>query len=134
LPPGEACHFAVEFNFAGLAAGADDRYFYNGGGQQLGRLESVLVLDSTDRIGLVDEWLGIDTALDLSRPAGVWTFPIQTVSTSESGFELVHQSSVVVPHWEIMPDETGTWSVRIQLSADTSLAQARRLAEARVGV
>ena len=31
-------------------------------------------------------------------------------------------------------DETGTWSVRIQLSADTSLAQARRLAEARVGV
>jgi alpha-amylase len=134
LPPGASCRFAVEFNFAGLAAGADDRYFYNGGGQQLGRLESVLSLDSADRIGLVDEWLGIDTALDLSQPARVWTFPIQTVSTSESGFELVHQSSVVVPHWEFTPDESGSWSVRIQLSADTSLAQARRLAEARVGV
>jgi alpha-amylase len=134
LTPGATYHFAVEFNFAGLAAGADDRYYYNGAGQQLGRLESVLDLESAERIGVVDEWLGLDAALDLSQPAGVWTFPIQTVSTSEGGFELVHQSSVVAPHWHLTADEAGTWRVRIQLSVDTSLAQARQLAAARAAV
>lgn len=134
LTPGHEYHFAPEFNFAGLAAGADDRYFYNGDGQQLGRLESVLNLDLAGRIGLVDEWLGIDAALDLSQPTGVWTFPIQTVSQSESGFELVHQSSCVTPHWQFAADESGRWSVQIQLSCDTSLAQARQLAAAPAAV
>lgn len=134
LTPGGTYHFGIEFNFAGLAAGADDRYFYNGAGQQLGRLESVLDLESADRIGVVDEWLGIDAALDLSQAAGVWTFPIQTVSTSEGGFELVHQSSVVVPHWLLTADAAGMWRVQIQLSVDTSLAQARQLGAARAAV
>ena len=134
LTPGHEYHFAPEFNFAGLAAGADDRYFYNGDGRQLGRLESVLNLDLAGRIGLVDEWLGIDTALDLSQPTGVWTFPIQTVSQSESGFELVHQSSCVTPHWQFTADQNGYWNVQIQLSVDTSLAQARQLATAPAAV
>ena len=62
-------------------------------------------------------------------PAGIWTFPIQTVSQSEGGFELVHQSCAVVPHWEFIADESGQWSVRIDLSIDTSAAQAKQLAE-----
>lgn len=132
LQPGEPVHFAIELNFAGMAAGADDRYFYDAEGQQLGRLESVLNLEAAPRIGLVDEWLGIDAAVDLSQPAGLWTFPIATVSQSEGGFELVHQSSAVIPHWELVPDETGTWSVDVRLSIDTSMAQARQLAEAEV--
>ncbi len=130
LVPGHEYHFAPEFNFAGLAAGADDRYYYDGEGRQLGRLESVLNLELTGRIGLVDEWLGIDASLDLSRHTGVWTFPIQTVSQSEGGFELVHQSSCVVPHWQFTADDSGQWTVQIQLSIDTSLAQARQLAAA----
>ncbi|REJ73031.1 MAG: DUF1926 domain-containing protein [Planctomycetota bacterium] len=134
LPAGESVRFAPEFNFAGLAAGADDRYFYNGDGKQLGQLQSTLELESARRIGLVDEWLGVDAALDFSQPARIWTFPIQTVSTSEGGFELVHQSSAVIPHWDITADESGDWSVTIDLSIDTSLAQAKKLAEARAGV
>ncbi|MBX3442663.1 MAG: DUF1926 domain-containing protein [Planctomyces sp.] len=128
LPPGAPFHFAVEFNFASMAAGADDRYFYDAAGRQLGRLDSVHQLESAERIGLVDEWLGLDVSLDVSQAAGFWTFPIQTVSTSEGGFELVHQSCVVVPHWEFTADESGTWSVRIDLALDTSAAQARQLA------
>ncbi|MBL8849261.1 MAG: DUF1926 domain-containing protein, partial [Planctomycetaceae bacterium] len=42
LAPGEIVHFGVEFNFAGLAAGADDRYYYDSDGQRLGQLQSVL--------------------------------------------------------------------------------------------
>ena len=129
LPPGEAIHFAVEFNFAALAAGAEDRYYYNDAGIQLGPLETVQALDEGTRIGLVDEWLGLDASLDFSRSAGVWTFPIQSVSQSEGGFELVHQSSAVIPHWEFVADDSGYWNVQLQLATDTSMAAARQLAE-----
>lgn len=129
LPVGETVHFAIEFNFAAMAAGADDRYYYDVTGRQLGPLETIQSLAESDRIGLVDEWLGLDASLDLSKPAGIWTFPIQTVSQSEGGFELVHQSSAVVPHWHITADESRKWSTRIQLTLDTSIAQARQLSE-----
>lgn len=131
LPPDEVFHFGVEFNFAAMAAGADDRYYYDSVGRQLGRLETVHQLECAERIGLVDEWLGIDVALDLSQPGGVWAFPVQTVSTSEGGYELVHQSCAVIPHWEFVADAAGRWSVRIDLSVDTSAVQARALAEIR---
>ena len=129
LPPGETIHFGIEFNFAGLAAGADDRYFYNAEGQQLGQLETVHSLDSTDRIGMVDEWIGVDVSLELSEPGPLWLFPIQTISQSEGGFELVHQSCAVVPHWEFVVPQDGTWRSDITLRVDTSAAQARQLAK-----
>lgn len=130
MQPGSRYHFAVEFNFAAMPSGASDRYYYDSRGQQLGQLESQLNLSDAERIGLVDEWLGIDASLDFSQPAGVWTFPIQTVSNSEGGFELVHQSCVVLPHWNITADAHGRWEVSLQLTIDTSAAQARLLADA----
>lgn len=129
LPPGTPVHFAVEFNFAAMAAGLDDRYFYNAHGERAGQLQTVQALPAGPRIGLVDEWLGVDCSLELTQPAEFWTFPIQTVSQSEGGFELVHQSSVVVPHWKFTADASGRWQVRIQLTVDTSLAQARQLGQ-----
>ena len=130
LPQNVPIHFGVEFNFAGMAAGASDRYFYDSSGRQLGQLESVLDLASSERIGLIDEWLGLDAALEFSQAAGIWTFPIQTISQSEGGFEAVHQSTAVVPHWEFLAPQDGKWAVKITLSLDTSAAQARRLREA----
>jgi hypothetical protein len=128
MQPGQRLRFGVEFNFAAMPAGADDRYYYDAQGSRLGRLESELDLEATDRIGLVDEWLGIDAALEFSVAAGLWTFPIQTVSNSEGGFELVHQSCAVFPHWDVVANSAGEWSVDIRLSIDTSAAQARQLA------
>ncbi len=132
LPPGMPVHFGVEFNFAGMAAGAPDRYYYGPTGEQLGQLETVQSLESTDRIGLIDEWIGLDAAIELSQPAGIWTFPIQTISQSEGGVELVHQSSTVVPHWEFAAPDDGRWNVKLVLSIDTSAAQARQLRETAV--
>jgi alpha-amylase len=130
LPQDVPLHFGVEFNFAGMAAGASDRYFYDASGRQLGQLESILELPNSERIGLIDEWLGLDVALEFSKAAGIWTLPIQTISQSEGGFEAVHQSSMVLPHWEFTAPHDGKWSVKIVLSLDTSAAQARRLREA----
>ncbi len=122
-------HLGVELNFAAMPGGADDRYFYDGGGQRLGTLDSKLVLNETDRVSLVDEWLGIDVAIESSRVGGIWTMPIETISQSEGGFEAVHQSVCVVPHWEFTMPEQGPWVVDLRVLIDTSVAAARRLAE-----
>ena len=58
----------------------------------------------------------------MSRPTNFWTFPIETVSQSEGGFELVHQSVAVMPHWLVEADKEGRWSVTMQLVLDTSRA------------
>ena len=60
--------------------------------------------------------------LKTSLPTSIWAFPIETVSQSEGGFELVHQSVAVMPHWLVEADKEGRWSVTMQMSLDTSRA------------
>jgi alpha-amylase len=131
LPPGRLLHFACEFNFAGMPAGADDRYFHDGENRRLGQLGKQLDLSDARAVNLVDEWLGIDVGLRSSQPTGFWTYPIETVSQSEGGFELVHQSVVVVPHWLVEADNAGRWSVTLELAIDTSLAERRARKDSR---
>jgi len=81
-----------------------------------------------------DGWLGLDVDLKIDRPSCLWTFPIETVSQSEAGFELVHQSVVVQPHWFVEADGEGRWSVQIRLSIGTAAADIRRRATEKIGV
>jgi alpha-amylase len=117
-------HFSPELNFAAMPAGADDRYFHQGS-QRLGQLGQQLDLQGVSELALCDEWLGLDVQLGVSRPTAIWTFPIETVSQSEGGFELVHQSVVVQPHWVLEPDAEGRWGVTMTLTLDTQLAESR---------
>jgi len=125
VPTDAPLHFGVELNFSGLPGGADDRYFHDVEGTRLGQLGKQLDLTDATGLGLVDEWLGIDVGLKVNRPTNIWTFPIETVSQSEGGFELVHQSVCVIPHWLIRGDAAGKWSVTMQLTASTALAESR---------
>ncbi|MCG8583179.1 MAG: DUF1926 domain-containing protein [Pirellulales bacterium] len=135
LPRESRLHFGVELNFAGLPAGADDRFFYDRDEQRLGDLGTRLDVPATQGVGLVDQWLGVDVGLAFSRPSGLWTFPIETVSQSEAGFELVHQSVVVMPHWIVEPDAEGRWTVTITMVIDTEKAESREpTVEAMAGV
>lgn len=132
LPADRELHFGVEMNFAGLPAGADDRYFFNLQRERLGQLGSRLNLTDASGLGLTDEWLGISIALQASRPTSFWTYPVETVSQSEGGFELVHQSVVVQPHWLVRGDAHGRWGITLQMNVDTSLAESRRRNESAV--
>ena len=116
LPPGKPLHFAIELNFAGLPAGADDRYFSDQNGTRLGQLGQQLNLNNVSGLSLSDRWLGIDVAMNIDRPSGIWAFPIETVSQSEGGFEAVHQSVCVQPHWIVNGDADGRWAVQIELA------------------
>lgn len=126
LPTDAELHLAIEFNFAGMPWKADGRHFTDGDEQVLGDLGKKLDLQDAQRLDLVDQWLGLVAQLTTNRPTRFWTFPIGTVSQSESGIELVHQSVVVMPHWLIRADREGRWSVTMQLELNTAAAEARR--------
>jgi alpha-amylase len=112
LPADRSLLFSVEFNFAGLPANADDRFFFQGDhNTRLGHLGTRLELRNVRQLGLADQWQGIDLQWETNQPAGLWAYPIETVSQSESGFELVHQSTVIQPHWIVRADAAGRWSV-----------------------
>jgi alpha-amylase len=133
LPPDECVHFGVEFNLAGLPAGIDDRFFHDARGQSLGQLGTRLELANVDYLGLTDEWLGIDVELQSDKLMHLWTYPVETVSQSEGGFELVHQSVVVHPHWYITASSDGRWATTMTLNLDTSIAEKRRVVERKRG-
>ena len=120
LPRDRQLHLALEWNFAGLPAGADDRYFYNASGDRLGHLGTQLNLNGTQHLGMIDQWLGIDVLVGIDRPANLWAFPVETVSQSEAGFELVHQSICVMPHWLVQGDSEGKWSTQMQIRITNS--------------
>jgi len=130
FPQNVPLHFGVELNFAAMPGGADDRYFYDAAGQRLGTLDTMLDQHNSERISLVDEWLGLDVSVEMSREGGIWTMPIETISQSEGGFEAVHQSVCIVPHWEFMMPEQGAWVVDLRVVFDSSVAAARKLVQA----
>lgn len=120
IPLDYRIHFAVEMNFSGLPGNAEDRYFETRGGtrkngldssaQRLGNLSTNLDLYNAANLSLVDEWLKLRVNLSGRRAANIYAFPIESVNQSEGGFELVHQSVCVQPHWIVEPEPDGTWS------------------------
>jgi alpha-amylase len=118
-----------------MAGHARDRYFADLDGERLGMLDAQLDRLHTRGLILTDEWLDLRVALTWSQPANLFSFPIETVSQSEAGFEAVYQSSVVMPHWHVTADETGHWDVHIGWSLDrssvtTNVARPRAVAAA----
>ena len=94
--------FGVEFNVGSMAGDARDRFYVIEGRSPADpRLRSAGEEKGVRRFDLVDEWLGLRTGFLLDRPATLWRCPIETVSLSESGFERLYQSSMLVPHWTL---------------------------------
>jgi alpha-amylase len=97
--------FAVEWNFSLLAGNAPDRYYFlprkspEDQEDRLGPLVSRHGLSAGDEVGLRDEWTGMELLLSAPGAAGWFLFPCESVSQSESGLELVYQSSCVMPYW-----------------------------------
>ncbi len=116
IPRGGCLHFGVEINLAGTADNARDRFYSDGSGANLGLSDSSLDLPHASGLSLTDRRLDLSVALAWSQSAGVWCFPIETVCQSEVGLERTCQSSAVIPHWHISPDDQGRWEVEIRWS------------------
>ncbi|MBI2619907.1 MAG: DUF1926 domain-containing protein [Ignavibacteriales bacterium] len=99
--------FGIEFNVGLQAGNAPDRYYYVPGGKlSEPELRSKGEVRETRLLGVRDEWLGIDVAIDVGTSTTFWRFPLETISLSESGFERIYQSSVLLPHWKVRLEKT----------------------------
>jgi alpha-amylase len=111
--------FGAEFNFSLLAGNAHDRY-YDIPGHSLDKrnLASSGETNNVNQVSLVDEWLRLKLMLIFSQPAVLWRAPVETVSQSESGFERVYQSSLVMPIWRISLGPGAFWETEIAVKVE----------------
>jgi hypothetical protein len=111
--------FGTEFNFSLLAGNSDDRY-YDIPGHTLDKrnLASSGETNNVNCVNLVDEWLRIKLTLIFSQPAVLWRAPVETVSQSESGFERVYQSSLIMPIWRISLGPGVSWETMITVKIE----------------
>jgi hypothetical protein len=111
--------FGAEFNFSLLAGNAHDRY-YDIPGHSLDKrnLASSGETNNVNQVSLVDEWLRLKLTLIFSQPAVLWRAPVETVSQSESGFERVYQSSLVMPIWRISLGPGTSWETEIAVKVE----------------
>jgi alpha-amylase len=49
---------------------------------------------------------------------GFWNFPLQTLSQSEKGFDVIHQGVCLLPHWQVRLPAQGSFTVRFHLGED----------------
>jgi 4-alpha-glucanotransferase len=119
----------VEINLAAMAGHAPDRYYSDQSGTKLGLLDDRLDLPHMHSLSLTDQWLDLAVGLAWSKSAGLWCFPIETVSRSDGGMEEVYQSSAIIPHWNVMADGSGRWDVWIRWTFDqlTALKPLRKV-------
>ncbi len=94
--------FGVEFNISMLEGGLDNsRLFVKGKHQEEAELNSTLEVARSTAFGIRDKSMGLEVAVETDTPATLWSFPIETVSLSESGLEKNYQSSVIFAHWHL---------------------------------
>jgi alpha-amylase len=106
--------FGVEFNFSFLGSGGD-RYMDMG----LGRIPLTAkgIYKPSQKILFSDPYQKIVPVIEWDQPISIWTFPVEVVSLSESGFERNYQSTMCMPIWDI--DLTGgPRTIHIKLRID----------------
>jgi alpha-amylase len=91
--------FGCEWNINLLGGGHNELAYYAVPGRELEdwHLDSSGELENVAAITLGNRQLGIEIQLQLEPEARLWRFPVQTVSNSEAGVELVYQGSCLLP-------------------------------------
>jgi alpha-amylase len=102
--------FGSEWTFGLLGGDTDDRYYESPGvklSKKNKQLRSTGEIENATQLSLVEEWTGFRIDIETDTPCTFWRAPIETVASSESGFERVYQGSIVIPVWKftLKPDE-----------------------------
>ena len=88
----------VEFNFSFLGSGGDR--FMETESERL-PLTANGIFKASRRVLFHDPYQGVEPILEFDQPLSLWTFPVEVVSLSETGFECNYQSTMCMPIWEI---------------------------------
>ncbi|HEX5013176.1 MAG TPA: alpha-amylase/4-alpha-glucanotransferase domain-containing protein [Candidatus Limnocylindrales bacterium] len=106
----------VEFAMMLLGGGHNPAAFHSLAGRRIAHDESLMAV-GVDRLGAGNEQLGVVVETVADGAVDAWISPIETVSNSESGFELVYQGSAILLHRQVDLAPGATASVRIEQRA-----------------
>ena len=106
--------FAIE-TAVGFDGGQDIRYCalrLNDEPQRLPLVE-IAASESIRRYQTDSNLRNLTLSTDLSRPATLWRFPLETITLSEAGFERGYQGTVYAQWWPLQLAPDSAWSVTI---------------------
>ena len=69
--------------------------------------------ENINELHLRDAISGIESTFLLDKPAKLWSYPLETISASEEGFERNYQQTVLLPCWPIKLIDS--WQVKFTL-------------------
>ena len=106
--------FGVEFNFSFLGSGGE-RYMDMGTGRI--PLTAKGIYKPSQKVLFCDPYQKVVPVIECDKPISTWTFPVEVVSLSETGFERNYQSTMYMPIWDV--DLTsGSRAIHIKLSVN----------------
>ncbi len=112
--------FASEWTFGLLAGNAHDRY-YESTNVAIAKktLDSVGTTNDARHLALVDAWGGFRIDIETSELCTFLRAPIETIASSEAGFERVYQGSIIMPCWNIAlkPQESLSLSLSVRVES-----------------
>ncbi|MDP4199336.1 MAG: DUF1926 domain-containing protein [Bacteroidota bacterium] len=111
--------FASEWAFNLLAPTAPDRYFESNGVRLAEPQMNSSGSTQGGHLRLVDEYLRLAIALHAPSASQIIRFPIETVSTSESGFERIFQGSILMPIWTIDLPGNKKWKAEMTVGFES---------------
>jgi hypothetical protein len=109
--------FGVESNFSLLIPHSPEAFYWVEGLElENACLDSIGETPNVQRFGIVNYDLGMEIILELTEPATLWRFPIETIANSESGLERVYQCSCILPFWNITLAPGQSWQVGLRFA------------------
>ncbi len=109
--------FGCEWNMHLLGGGANEQAYYRVDGQTLedGHFDSTGEITNVEAFDLGNSWIGQNLRFELSEPATLWRYSIETVTGSEAGFERNHQGSSFTLLWPLLLDAGQSWKGEISI-------------------
>jgi 4-alpha-glucanotransferase len=103
----------IEFAVMLLGGGHNPAAFHEVDGRRIAHDES-LMAGAVTRLGAGNDQMGVAIETVPDQPLDAWISPIESVSNSESGFELVYQGSCVLLHRQVELAPGATITVRVE--------------------
>ncbi len=103
---------AVEWATTMLGGGANPAAYYTFDGERIPH-DGAACRAGISELHSGNDYVGLDVATSVTPAADAWISPIETISSSEAGFERVYQGSALVFTWPLDLAPGGRMSVRV---------------------
>ncbi|MGH2461109.1 MAG: alpha-amylase/4-alpha-glucanotransferase domain-containing protein [Chloroflexota bacterium] len=114
-----ATTFGVELNLNLLGGGGNEAAFCRLVGRENveRRFDADAEAEDVSQVVAGNRYLAIETTIELAQPATAWWSPIDSISSSEGGFERVHQGSSLLLSWLLQLAAGQAWETTLRVGA-----------------